>query len=197
MKKSEQKLSDILSFLDSYINDNGFPPSYREIANGVKLKSINSVKDYLDRLENMGLIKKQSTKNRCIEIVKNKKEIIDMPIVGQVAAGQPILAEQNIEDFVSVSSSFFNINNVKNTFMLKVKGDSMIELGINSGDYVIVNSQNTASNGEIVVAMIDGNATVKTFYKENNTIRLQPANSLYSPIYCAEAQILGKVVGNA
>ena len=157
MKKSEQKLSDILSFLDSYINDNGFPPSYREIANGVKLKSINSVKDYLDRLENMGLIKKQSTKNRCIEIVKNKKEIIDMPIVGQVAAGQPILAEQNIEDFVSVSSSFFNINNVKNTFMLKVKGDSMIELGINSGDYVIVNSQNTASNGEIVVAMIDGN----------------------------------------
>ncbi len=198
MKKSEQKLLDILSFLDCYINENGFPPSYREICKGVNLKSSNSVKVYLDILEKRGLIKKQSTKNRCIEVVgKHKSETIELPIVGQVAAGQPILAEQNIEDFVSISSSFFGVRNNEqhNLFILKVKGESMIELGINNGDYVVASSQNTAENGEIIVAMIDGEATVKTFYKEPNFVRLQPANHMYSPIYTNDVQILGKVVG--
>lgn len=196
MKKSEQKLLDILSFLQDYIQSNGFPPSYREISAGVNLKSINSVKHYLDLLENRGLIKKHSTKNRCIEIVNNfKQETIDLPIVGQVAAGEPILAEQNVEDFISISSSFFNIKNKNNIFVLKVKGDSMIEIGINDGDYVIANSQNIANNGDIVVAMIDGNATVKSFYKEKDIIKLQPANALYSPIFSKDAVIVGKVIG--
>jgi repressor LexA len=197
MKKSEQQLDNILSFLDSYISSNGFSPSYREISEGVKLKSTNSVKEYLDILEQRNLIKRQPTKNRTIEIVgKNKTEVVNLPIIGQVAAGQPILAEQNIEDFVSISSSFFGVNDSNNKlFILKVKGDSMIEVGINDGDYVVSRSQNVANNGEIVVAMIDGNATVKTFYKEENQIRLQPANSNYSPIYSTEVQLLGKVVG--
>ncbi len=198
MKKSEQKLIDILSFLKNYINDHDFPPSYREICKGVNLKSSNSVKVYLDILEKRGLIKKQSTKNRCIEIVgKRKSEIIDLPILGNVAAGIPILAEQNVEDVISISSSFFGIskNSDNKLFILIVKGESMIELGINNGDYVVAKSQNTAENGEVVVAMIDGEATVKTYYKEPNFVRLQPANHTYSPIYSNNVQILGKVIG--
>ena len=198
MKKSEEKLINILAYIDDYINNNGFPPSYREIAKGVGLKSINSIKKYLDTLEKRGLIKKQATKNRCIEVVsRQKNETIDLPIIGQVAAGQPILAEQNIEDFISISSSFFGVqDNLQNKlFILKVRGLSMIELGINDGDYVVARTQNVAENGEVVVAMIDGNATVKTYFKEPEYIRLQPANEAYSPIYTNDVQILGKVVG--
>ena len=197
MKKSEQKLIDILSFLEKYISSNGFSPSYREISEGVNLKSTNSVKEYLDILEQRNLIKRQPTKNRTIEITgRPKTEVVNLPIIGQVAAGQPILAEQNIEDFVSISSSFFGACDSNNKlFLLKVKGDSMIEAGINDGDFVVSRSQNVANNGEIVVAMIDGNATVKTFYKEPSRVRLQPENSNYSPIYSTEVQLLGKVVG--
>ena len=198
MKKSEEELLNILAYIDDYINNNGFPPSYREIAKGVGLKSINSIKKYLDTLEKRGLIKKQATKNRCIEVVsRQKNETIDLPIIGQVAAGQPILAEQNIEDFISISSSFFGVqDNLQNKlFILKVRGLSMIELGINDGDYVVARTQNVAENGEVVVAMIDGNATVKTYFKEPEYIRLQPANEAYSPIYTNDVQILGKVVG--
>ena len=195
MKKSEQKILQIYEFLNDYINNHGFPPSYREIGIGVGLKSINSVKEYLDILETQGKIKKQSTKNRCIEIVKKEKdETIDLPIVGRVAAGQPIFAEQNIEDYVSISSSFFNANG-KELFMLKVYGESMVEIGINDGDYVVAKRQQDAENGEIVVAMIDGNATVKTFYREKERIRLQPENCTYSPIYSTDVTILGKVIG--
>ncbi len=197
MKKSEKKLLDILAFLDEFINSHGYSPSYREIAKGVGLKSTNSIKEYLDILEKRDLIKKQKTINRCIEVVgKQKSETIELPIIGQVAAGQPILAEQNIEEFLSISSSFFGVSSSShNLFILKVKGDSMIELGINNGDYVVAKSQNVAENGEVVVAMIDGNATVKTFYKEPTFVRLQPANQAYSPIYSDKVQILGKVVG--
>ncbi len=198
MKKSEQKLMEVLSFLNSYINDKGFCPSYREIASGVNLKSTNSVKAYLDILEERNFIKRQPTKNRTIEIIgKQKDETIELPIVGQVAAGAPILAEQNIEDTITISSSFFGLSPSSNhkLFVLKVKGDSMIEMGINNGDFVVASTQNTAQNGDVVVAMIDGNATVKTFYREPKFIRLQPANNAYKPIYSNDLQILGKVVG--
>ncbi len=198
MKKSEQKLMEVLSFLNSYINDKGFCPSYREIASGVNLKSTNSVKAYLDILEERNFIKRQPTKNRTIEIIgKQKDETIELPIVGQVAAGAPILAEQNIEDTITISSSFFGLspNSNHKLFVLKVKGDSMIEMGINNGDFVVASTQNTAQNGDVVVAMIDGNATVKTFYREPKFIRLQPANNAYKPIYSNDLQILGKVVG--
>ena len=198
MKKSEQKLMEVLSFLNSYINDKGFCPSYREIASGVNLKSTNSVKAYLDILEERNFIKRQPTKNRTIEIIgKQKDETIELPIVGQVAAGAPILAEQNIEDTITISSSFFGLSPSSNhkLFVLKVKGDSMIEMGINNGDFVVASTQNTAQNGDVVVAMIDGNATVKIFYREPKFIRLQPANNAYKPIYSNDLQILGKVVG--
>ena len=195
MKKSEQKIENIFEYLNQYIDKNGFPPSYREIASGVGLKSINSVKEYLDILENQGRIKKQSTKNRCIEILKKDKiETIELPIVGRVAAGQPILAEQNIEDFLAISASFFKASE-QQLFMLKVYGESMVEIGINDGDYVVAKKQDTAENGDIVVALIDGRATVKTFYRESTRIRLQPENCTYQPIYSDNVQIAGKVVG--
>lgn len=197
MKKSERKILDITEFLENYISKNGFPPSYREISVGVNLKSINSVKAYLDILEERGVIKKQATKNRCIELVKKNKilddETISIPLVGDVAAGTPILAEQNIEDYFSVSNTFFG--KAEELFMLKVRGESMIEIGINDGDYVVAKRQNTAVNGDIVVAMIDGSATVKTFYKEQKRIRLQPQNCQYEPIYSDNVVVLGKVVG--
>ena len=198
MKKSEQKILDILNYLDDFISNHGFSPSYREISVAVGLKSTNSIKEYLDILESRNLIKRQTNKNRTIEILnKPKQETIDLPVIGQVAAGTPILAEQNIEDTISISSSFFGLkeNSKQNLFILKVKGESMIELGINDGDYVVAKSQNVAENGEIVVAMIDGNATVKTFFREQNRIRLEPANKLFTPIYTNSATILGKVVG--
>ena len=196
MKKSEQKLNEILSYLKEYTKDNSFAPSYREIASAVGLKSTNSVKEYLDILENNGEITRQSEKSRTIEVVKNRlNDVIDLPVVGQVAAGVPILAEQNIDDFISISSSFLNIKDTSKLFVLRVKGDSMVDIGINSGDFVIAYSQNVAENGDVVVAMIDNSATVKTFYKTQNNITLQPANPLYKPIVSNEVVVLGKVVG--
>ncbi len=198
MKKSEKKLMEILEYLDVYVNKNGYAPSYREIATGVNLKSTNSIKEYLDILEQRNFIKRQPTKNRTIEIVsKQRNDTIELPIIGQVAAGVPILAEQNIEDTISISSSFFGIPSTskRQFFVLKVKGESMVEKGINGGDFVVVVSQNTAENGDIVVAMIDGNATVKTFYKEPHFVRLQPANNVFRPIYTNDLTVLGRVVG--
>lgn len=198
MKKSEQKINEILSYLEDFIFEHGYSPSYREISKAVNLKSTNSVKEYLDILEQQNQIKRQPTKNRTIEIIaRPKQEVIDLPVVGQVAAGVPILAEQNIEDTITISSSFFGVKDSKsnNLFVLKVKGESMIEIGINDGDYVVANSQNVAENGEVVVAMIDGEATVKSFYKESTRIRLEPANKLFSPIYSSDVTVLGKVVG--
>lgn len=198
MKKSEKKINEILEYLEDFIHEHGYSPSYREISKAVNLKSTNSIKEYLDILEQQQLIRRQPTKNRTIEITSRpKQEVIDLPVVGQVAAGVPILAEQNIEDTISISGSFFGVkdNKSNNLFVLKVKGESMIEVGINDGDFVVANSQNVAENGEIVVAMIDGSATVKTFYRESTRIRLEPANSQFSPIYSRDVTILGKVVG--
>lgn len=196
MKKSEQKLHNILDFVTEYTNQYGYAPSYREIANGVDLKSTNSIKKYLDILESRGQITKSNLKSRTVEISSNSKQnITTIPVIGQVAAGIPILAEQNIESYIPVSSTFFGFSDFSKLYILKVKGDSMVEAGINCDDYAICYSQNMAENGDIVVAMIEDSATIKYFYKEKDRVRLQPANQLYSPIYSDQVQILGKVVG--
>ena len=197
MRKGDLKQEEILTFLKDYIDNYGFPPSYREIANGVGIKSTNYIKKYIDMLVEKGLIIKHDSKNRCIEVVKkdysSAKDLVRIPLVGRVAAGIPILAEQNIEDEFIVSKSIFGTS--QELFMLRVQGDSMIEIGIDDGDYVVVKRQENAENGDIVVAYIDGYATVKNFYKEGQFVRLKPQNPLYQPIITNDCKILGKVVG--
>ena len=195
MKKSEQKMQDILSFIENYTKNYGYPPTYREISVGVKLKSINSIKKYLDRLENLGYICRKNFKSRSIELVKQKQETVNFPILGQVAAGQPILAEQNIENYLTISKVL--IGNLDETalFALRVDGDSMIEAGINNGDLAIVHYQSSVENGEIAVVMVEDRATVKYFFKEKDKIILRPANELYKPIERKDnITIVGKVV---
>ena len=197
MKKCDEKQDDILKFLIDYLDNHPYPPSYREIAKGVDIKSTNSVKKYLDLLEERNLIKRTDYQNRSIEIIKKdyskKKDLIKIPLIGKVAAGIPILAVENIEDEFIVSKSIFGTS--QELFMLKISGDSMIDIGINDGDYVVVKRQETAENGEIVVAYLDGYATVKTFYNDGQKIILQPQNPLYQKIISTNCQILGKVVG--
>ena len=195
MKKSEQKIQDILSFIENYTKNYGYPPTYREISVGVKLKSINSIKKYLDRLENLGYISRKNFKSRSIELVKQKQETVNFPILGQVAAGQPILAEQNIENYLTISKVL--IGNLDETalFALRVDGDSMIEAGINNGDLAIVHYQSSVENGEIAVVMVEDRATVKYFFKEKDKLILRPANELYKPIERKDnITIVGKVV---
>ena len=199
MKKSEEKLKKIYNYLSSYIKNNGYPPSYREISDATDVKSTNSVKKYIDMLEDKGMIKKEATKNRSIQIISDTKDTdmfsntISIPVVGQVTAGIPILAQENITDNIVISSSFFGTSNT--IFMLKVSGDSMIDADIHDGDYIVVKQQSTAENGEIVVAMLDGFATVKSFYKEKDCIRLQPQNIAYEPIRSKDIVVLGTVIG--
>lgn len=199
MRYSEERLNLVYNFIKTYLANKGFPPSYREISAATGIKSTNSVKDYIDKLKEQNLIRTTDSKNRCIEIVSNKENDVtsqhfsQIPLVGQVAAGIPILAEQNIEDTFTFSSNLFGRKD--DLFMLKVKGESMKNIGINNGDYVVVKQQNVAENGEIVVAMIDNEATVKNIYYENDKIRLQPQNDNYQPIYTKKVAILGKVIG--
>ena len=158
-------------------------------------KSTSSAHQYIWRLAEKGYIDKGDLKTRAIKVV-GTESTISVPIVGKVAAGEPILATENIEDYMTIGESFFSKDALHNdNFILKVQGESMIEAGINNGDYIIVSKQSTARNGEIVVAMIEGEATVKTFYKEKDHIRLQPQNSTMDPIIVKDCQILGKVVG--
>mgnify|MGYP000848137957 FL=1 len=191
------KQIQILEFIKKEITDKGYPPSVREIGAAVGLRSTSTVHGHLERLEKKGLIRRDATKPRAIEVLdefqNNKKEMIDIPVVGKVRAGEPILAVENVEDVVPLPMDFIRTNN--QTFILKVQGDSMIEAGILDGDYLIVEQRNTAENGEIVVALIDDSATVKTFYKEDGYIRLQPENSSMSPIISNDVVILGKVIG--
>ena len=173
------------------------PPAVREICEAVHLKSTSSVHSHLESLEKNGYIRRDPTKPRAIEIVDDsfnlsRREIINIPMVGTVTAGQPILAVQNIEGYFPLLSE--DMPNGE-SFMLKVKGDSMINAGIFDGDQIIVKRQPVANNGDIVVAMIDDSVTVKTFYKENDCIRLQPENDFMDPIIVADCSILGKVVG--
>ena len=197
MKKGDLKEAQIYEYIKNYTKENGFPPSYREISAGVDIKSTNSVKKYVDRLVEKNLIVKHDNKSRSINYVQNKEErkmdIVTIPLIGKVAAGNPILAFENVEDEFVISKSVFGTN--QELFMLKIAGDSMINIGIDDGDYVVVKKQENAENGDIVVAYIDGYATVKNFYKEGQFIRLQPQNELYKPIITNNCTILGKVVG--
>lgn len=192
LNKQEQR---VLDYIKKQINETGYPPSVREICAALGFKSTSSAHQYIWRLAEKGYIDKGDLKTRAIRVV-GAEPTISVPIVGKVAAGEPILATQNIEDYMSIGESFFSTDALHNdNFILKVQGQSMINAGINDGDYIIVTKQETARNGEIVVAMIDGEATVKTFYKEKDHVRLQPENDTMAPIIVKDVQILGKVIG--
>ncbi len=195
--KITPKQQEILDFMKEKILERGYPPSVREICEGVCLKSTSSVFSHLERLEMNGYIRRDPTKPRAIEICDDsfqtvRTETASIPIVGQVAAGQPILAEQNIECYFPIPLERVPKDQA---FILHVKGDSMIDIGIMNGDYVLVESTQSVYNGDVVVALIEDSATVKTFYKENGHIRLQPENDTMEPIIVNDCTILGKVFG--
>lgn len=176
--KISAKQQEILDYIKSQILERGFPPAVRDICEAVHLKSTSSVHSHLETLEKNGYIRRDSTKPRAIEILDEafnftRREMVNVPIVGRVAAGEPLLAEQNIEEYFPIPMEFMPN---KQTFLLKVCGESMINAGILNGDYVLAQEENTAHNGDMVVAMIEDGATVKTFYKEEGVIRLQPEN---------------------
>lgn len=220
-KCSEEKMYQILEFVTTEAKRNGYPPTVREICKAVELNSTSTVHAYLKRLEERNLIKKESLKTRAISItptgerasynLKNPdshdlnwtndekpsniyptREMVEVPVLGRVAAGQPMLAQENIEETFPVPVDFLN---GADGFMLRIKGESMIEAGILDNDFVLVRSQRTANNGDIVVALIGDEATVKTYYKEKDHIRLQPENSALSPILVTDVTVLGKVSG--
>ena len=192
------KQEEVFNFLKNQIRKKGYPPTVREICDAVHLSSTSTVHAHLETLERKGYIRRSPTKNRSIEILEDNfygfsDQIVNVPIVGQVTAGTPILAQENIEGNFPIPVDY--IPN-KNTFILRIKGDSMINAGIHDKDMIIVSQQHDADNGDIVVALIDDSATVKTFYRENNGfIRLQPANESYQAIYLKDCEVLGKVVG--
>jgi len=191
------KQKEILEFIKACILKKGYPPAVREICEAVHLKSTSSVHSHLESLEKNGYIRRDPTKPRTIEILDDdfaltRRELVNVPVIGTVAAGVPILAEQNIEDYLPIPAEILPN---KEVFMLKVKGNSMIEAGIYNGDKVIVAKQPNAENGDKVVALVDDSATVKTFYKENGHFRLQPENSSMDPIILDQVEILGKVIG--
>lgn len=194
-----QKQIEILLYIKSEIQRQGYPPAVREICKGVNLKSTSTVHGHLEKLESKGYIRKDPTKPRAIEILDKeddflliKKKTVDIPIVGKVTAGSPILAVENIEDTYPVPVELVEGHDV---FLLKVQGESMIDAGILDGDLVLVKEQKSANNGEIVVALLEDEATIKRFYKEKSRIRLQPENQFMSPIYADEVSILGKAIG--
>lgn len=189
---------DILNYIKKEIRSKGYPPSVREIGEAVGLSSSSTVHGHLNVLEQKGYIRRDPTKPRAIEITDGassqiRKEMVNIPIIGKITAGQPILAIENIEDSFPVPLDFIGSNN--DLFMLNVVGDSMVEAGILDGDYVIVEKVGYARNGEIVAALIEDEATVKRFFKENGHIRLQPENPFMEPIIVKDVKILGKVVG--
>ena len=212
MKKDSNELNKrekaIMKFIEKQVIANGYPPSVREIGKAVGLKSTATVHGYLAKLEQKGYIKKESQKGRTLKLLKggakedknqtaikefySGKEMVEVPVIGKITAGAPILAVENITDTFPIPIDF--VGNSE-SFMLTVRGESMIEAGILDGDYILVKKQNTANNGEIVVALIEEEATVKTFYKEKDHIRLQPENSTMDPIIVPDCKILGKVAG--
>ncbi len=209
-KELNKRERDILKFIEKQIDECGYAPSVREIGKSVGLNSTATVHAYLAKLEEKGYIKKETQKGRTLRLLKsiNKKnkdikpednkplysgrELIGVPVIGKITAGAPILAVENITDNFLIPVDFVGNSEA---FMLIVSGESMIEAGIMDGDYILVKRQNVARNGEIVVAMIDDEATVKTFYMEDNHIRLQPENSAMEPIIVQDCQVLGRVVG--
>ena len=210
-KKDENGLTkrerSILKFIEKQISTKGYAPSVREIGKAVDLRSTATVHGYSNSLEEKGFIKKESQKGRTLKVLKggrlngqerldkplyNGKELVDVPVIGKITAGEPILAVENITDTFPIPVDF--VGNFE-SFMLTVRGESMIEAGILDGDYILVKRQNTANNGDIVVALIGDEATVKTFYKEKDHIRLQPQNPTMDPIIVPNCEILGKVAG--
>lgn len=214
-RKTEEltiRQKQILRYITKEIEENGYAPSVREIGKAVGLSSTATVHNYLKQLEDLQYIKKETQKGRTLRILKkenelhvplrpgkepakafyNKKEMVDVPVVGKITAGSPILAVENVTDTFPIPLEF--VGNSQ-SFMLVVRGESMIEAGILDGDLILVRRQNVAENGQIIVALIDDEATVKTFYKEKNYIRLQPENSTMDPIIVPDCKILGKVIG--
>lgn len=195
--KITDKQREILEYIKAEILNRGYPPAVREICEAVKLKSTSSVHAHLETLEKNGYIRRDPTKPRAIEIVDEnfnltRREMVNVPIVGKVAAGEPILAVENIENYFPIPAEFMPN---EPTFILQVQGESMINAGILDGDYVLVQQQPTANDGDMVVALVDDSATVKTFYKENGYYRLQPENDFMDSIIVSEVMIMGKVIG--
>ena len=195
MQELSAKQQQILSYLKSEVQKKGYPPSVREICQAVGLKSTSTVHAHLSRLEKKGYIRRNPTKPRAIEILDqtDKKDVVEVPIVGTITAGTPILAVQNIEDTFPLPVNFLKYDT--DVFMLRVKGESMIEAGIFDRDLILVRQQSSADNGDIVVALLEDSATVKTYYKEKDYIRLQPENATMSPIITKDVKVLGKVIG--
>lgn len=195
--KITTKQKEILEYIKNTILSKGYPPAVREICEAVGLRSTSSVHAHLETLEKNGYIRRNPSKPRCIEIVDDsfnlaRREIVNVPVIGTVAAGQPILAVENVDNYFPIPAEYMPSGEI---FMLVVKGESMINIGIFDGDKVLVLKQNTASNGDVVVALVDDSATVKTFYKEDGYYRLQPENDTMEPIIVNDVQILGKVIG--
>lgn len=195
--KISAKQQEILDYIKNEILNRGYPPSVREICQAVHLKSTSSVHAHLETLEKNGYIRRDPTKPRAIEVVDDsfqdfRREIVNIPLIGHVAAGTPILAVENIENYFPVPAEYVPRDPV---FMLKVQGESMINAGIFDGDLILVRQTNTARNGDMVVALVDDSATVKTFYKEDGYFRLQPENDSMDPILVPEVTILGEVFG--
>ena len=195
--KISDKQREILEYIKAEILNKGYPPAVREICEAVKLKSTSSVHAHLETLEKNGYIRRDPTKPRAIEIVDEnfnltRREMVNVPIVGRVAAGEPILAVENIENYFPIPAEFMPN---EQTFILQVQGESMVNAGILDGDYILVEQQTTANDGDMVVALVDDSATVKTFYKEDGHYRLQPENDFMDPIIVSEVMIMGKVIG--
>lgn len=199
MRRSQgpnERQKKILQFLKDFLREKGYPPSVREIGKAVGLKSSSTVHGYLSKLEEYGFIRRDPTKPRAIDLLEEKpwEKTVNIPLVGNVTAGEPILAEENIQDVFSFPQGLLGTQD--KTFMLRVQGESMIKAGIFDGDYIMVREQDTANDGDIVVALIEKeSATVKRFFKEKDRIRLQPENDTMEPFYETEVEILGKVIG--
>ena len=195
--KISKKQEEILEYIKSELLSKGYPPAVREICEAVHLKSTSSVHSHLETLEKNGYIRRDPTKPRAIEIMDDtfnltRREVVNVPVIGCVAAGAPILAEENIENYFPIPMEF--MPNEK-TFLLSVKGESMINAGILDGDYVLIKQQSNADNGDMVVALVEDGATVKRFFKEEGVYRLQPENDFMDPIIVESVEILGKVIG--
>ena len=191
-----KRQQEIFDYVKRYAAEHGYPPTVRDIGKAIGLTSSSTVHAHLANLEKLGLLRRDPTKPRAIEVLVDKAKAAaaasGLPLVGQVAAGQPILAEENIEEYVTVPPI---AGGDDGEFVLRVKGDSMKNVGIFEDDYVVVRPQSTATNGEIVVAMLEGEATVKRFFKEKERVRLQPENDALEPIYARDVDIVGRVVG--
>ncbi|OFI07755.1 LexA repressor [Clostridium acetireducens DSM 10703] len=195
-KSRNSKQMEIYEYIKKQVKEKGYPPSVREICVAVGLRSTSTVHGHLERLEKKGFIRRDPTKPRAIEILEEssvKKEMVNIPIVGNITAGAPMLAVENIENTFCLPIEF--IKNNKQLFMLKVNGESMVEAGILNGDLVIMEKSNIAENGDIVVALIENEATIKRFFKEKDCIKLQPENKSMEPIIVKNCTILGKIVG--